>query len=299
MALNALLFRDIVNLSARGHTTRQTLHAALLEVRDRLCCPVCNDRDTVTGGDECALSVDHVAVTITVTRRAELDILLLDTLNEIVCVCKVRVWVSSAEIGERNGVLDGGVRKSEGLNEDGTSVGTRHTMHTIEEHTELVRVGKQERLDKGEVEDRLEQLNIVLHGVDNVHLGGTVREGSNLGEVKRGEGDGLVASDRLRLFKNLVGHALWCRTTVRDIVFDTEIIVGTSRIVTSSEEDTTVSLILADDVRGRRGGKDGILADDELGDTIGRTDLQDSLHGFGSEEPTITTDDKGSTLGLD
>ena len=223
-ALQALLLSDIVDLRTSGHAARKTLHAALLEVGDRLCRPVGDDRDTVAGRDERALAVDHVAVTITVTRRAELDILLLDTLNEIVCVCKVRVWVSSTEIGERNGVLDGGIRKSEGLNEDGTSVGTRHTVHAIEEHTELVRVGKQERLDKGEVEDRLEELDVVLDRVDNLDLAGAVLEGADLGEVDRGQVNDLVRGDGLGLLEDLVRDAFWRRGTVGEVVLDTKIL---------------------------------------------------------------------------
>ena len=66
-----------------------------------------------------------------------------------------------------------------------------------------------------------------------------------------------------------------------------------------SEEDTAVRLVLADDVRGGGRGEDGILADDELGNAVGRANLQDSLDSFGGEVATVATDDNGLSLGLD
>ena len=66
-----------------------------------------------------------------------------------------------------------------------------------------------------------------------------------------------------------------------------------------SEEDAAIGLVLADDVRGGGRGEDGILANDELGNAVGRADLENGLDGFGGEVATVATDDNGLALGLD
>ena len=146
---------------ASGHRSSDTLDTAL-EIRNRLLCPVGNDRDTIRGSDERALAVDHVPVTITIRRGTKLDILAFHVLHELVRVRKVRVGVASTKVGEWDGVLDGGRRQAELVDENSTAVWAGDTVHTIEEDLELVRVGEEEGLDEVKVKDRLEELDVVL-----------------------------------------------------------------------------------------------------------------------------------------
>lgn len=99
MALETLLLGDVVDLRTGRHATRKTLHATLLEVWDRLPCPVCDDRDAVTWRHECALAVDHVPVAVSVARRAERDVVALHVLDQFVRIRQVRVGVSATEVG--------------------------------------------------------------------------------------------------------------------------------------------------------------------------------------------------------
>ena len=75
-----LLLGNKINGRAGWHTPSQALNTALLEVRNRLG-PVCNDGNGVTGGDERALSVDHVAITITIGGSTKGNVVLLDSLD--------------------------------------------------------------------------------------------------------------------------------------------------------------------------------------------------------------------------
>lgn len=59
-----------------------------------------------------------------------------------------------------------------------------------------------------------------------------------------------------------------------------------------SQQDASGSLADANDVAGRGSGKNSILADDELLDTVGGTDLGNQLDDLGVPEPAITTNDK-------
>lgn len=63
----------------------------------------------------------------------------------------------------------------------------------------------------------------------------------------------------------------------------------------SSEQDASCSLADADDMASRRSGKNSILADDELLDAIGSTDLSNQLNDLGVPVPAIATNDKGGT----
>jgi hypothetical protein len=92
--------------------------------------------------------------------------------------------------------------------------------------------------------------------------------------------DDLVRRDGFRLFVNFVGDTLWCRSSIRHIVFDAKIGIRASRVMASSQENSAVRLVLPDDVRrsGRR--QDGILPDNELLHTIRGSDFEDCLDCF-------------------
>jgi hypothetical protein len=62
----------------------------------------------------------------------------------------------------------------------------------------------------------------------------------------------LIFFNSLCLLIDLVGYTLWCGSTIRDIVFDPKIVVGPSRIVAGSQQNTTISFVLADDIGCRR-----------------------------------------------
>ncbi len=59
-----------------------------------------------------------------------------------------------------------------------------------------------------------------------------------------------------------------------------EVLVRSSGVMASSEEDASVRLVLANNVRRGRCGENSILADYELGNTIRGADLEDGVDGF-------------------
>lgn len=68
--------------------------------------------------------------------------------------------------------------------------------------------------------------------------------------------------------------------------------VLTTRIVTGSQENTTSSLSLADDMASSWCGQNTVLADEELLDAVSGTNLGDQLNDFGVPETTVTTNDE-------
>ena len=111
--------------------------------------------------------------------------------------------------------------------------------------------------------------------------------------------DDLVPLDGLCDLVNLVRYTFRRGTTVRYVVLDSKVIIGSSGIVAGSEQDAAVRLVFANDIGCRRRRKNRILSNDELLHTVCRPDLQDSLNGLRGEITTITSDDERRTLGLD
>lgn len=60
-----------------------------------------------------------------------------------------------------------------------------------------------------------------------------------------------------------------------------------------SEQDASSGLADANDMAGCRSGKNSILADHELLDTIGSTNLGNQLNNLGVPVSAIATNDKG------
>jgi hypothetical protein len=63
------------------------------------------------------------------------------------------------------------------------------------------------------------------------------------------------------------------------------------------QENATSSLPQTDDVAGSRSGKNAVLADQELPDTVGSSNLGDQLNDLRVVEAAITANDEESTLG--
>jgi hypothetical protein len=118
------------------------------------------------------------------------DLALLNSVNESVCVDEVRVGVESTEIGLRNAVL-GATLDSKLLLEHLDTIVASDTVEAVEEDLEVLVLSK-ELLDEVKVEDVLEHLDVVLGAVDDFDLERAVGLGANGGEVDIGDVGDLV-----------------------------------------------------------------------------------------------------------
>jgi hypothetical protein len=116
IALNTLLLGNQVDRTGGRHASCKTVDALLLEVGNELRV-VGNDSQAVTRRDERVCAVDHVAVTVTVTGSAEVNTVLIDRIDQGLCVHEVGIWVVAAEVGLGHAVL-GAVGDAELLLED-------------------------------------------------------------------------------------------------------------------------------------------------------------------------------------
>lgn len=69
--------------------------------------------------------------------------------------------------------------------------------------------------------------------------------------------------------------------------------------MTGGQEDSTISFVLANDIGGRRCGKNGVFSNNKLGDAVCRTDLENSLDCLWRKVSAIATNDKSRVFGLD
>ena len=179
--LEALLLGNEINCCAGWHTPGQSLDTTLFEVRDRIG-PVRNYGNGVAGGDKCALSVDHVTVTIAIGGSTKGNAVLLNGVNQAFSISQVGVGVATAEVGGRNTVLGGRIRETEFGDEDGAGVWAGNTVETVEEDAKALGMGE-EFLDQGEVKDRFEELDVISNGVNDLNLQRAISGFSNLREV--------------------------------------------------------------------------------------------------------------------
>ena len=179
--LETLLLGNKVDSGTSWHAPSQTLDTTLLEIRNRIG-PVGNDSDGITGGDERALSVDHIAITVAIGGCTERDIVPLDNLDQTVSIGQVGVGVSSTEVGGRDTILGGRFGETELFDEDSVRVGTGNTVQTVEKDPETLGV-EEEVFDQVEVEDRFEELDVIGDGINDLNLQRTVSGFSNHREV--------------------------------------------------------------------------------------------------------------------
>lgn len=78
-----------------------------------------------------------------------------------------------------------------------------------------------------------------------------------------------------------IGHILGGRSTIGSVEFDTKVIIRTTGVVRSSEEDTAIGLEGSNKGRTSGGGEDGVLAENDVLDAVGRTDTEDNLGSLG------------------
>ena len=108
-----------------------------------------------------------------------------------------------------------------------------------------------------------------------------------------------VACDRLSLLVHLESEIVLGRSSIGNIIFDSKVSVGTTRSVTGRQQNSTSGLIFTDHVRCSRSGKNGILSDDELFNTICRANFENRLYSFWRIITTISANYEGGAFGCD
>lgn len=90
----------------------------------------------------------------------------------------------------------------------------------------------------------------------------------------------LVAVNCLCDLVDPVGDLFRSGSTVVAVELDTKVVVWTSRVVGSGEEDTTIRLLGTDQGRGRRGGQNSVDTDEQVLDAVTSCETENDLNGF-------------------
>mmetsp|Transcript_68025 Transcript_68025/g.188232 ORF Transcript_68025/g.188232 Transcript_68025/m.188232 type:complete len:324 (-) Transcript_68025:720-1691(-) len=180
-------------------------------------------------------------------------------------------------------------------------------MHRVVHHREVRAV--EETLDSVEVEDSLKEVDVVLDAVyhfnhhhlraaGRLNLRGAGQAEVDVREIRADE----VFLDGLGVLEDSVGHLLRRRTAVLDVVLDTEVLVGSARVVRGGEDEGTERrhvrrTALADDGGHGRSRQDTVLANPDAVDTVGNRHLDDDLDSLRVEVASVAAHHK--RLGLD
>ena len=101
-----------------------------------------------------------------------------------------------------------------------------------------------------------------------------------------------IALDLLTLCVNGFGNLFRCRPTVGNVVLDTEVAIGSGRVVTGRQNDTAKGFELADETGYCRRGKQAAPPDDHTSEAIGNRHAQDNLYRMTVVVTTIAAHDK-------
>jgi hypothetical protein len=113
---------------------------------------------------------------------------------------------------------------------------------------------------------------------------------ADLVQVHRVGVDDPVAVDGLGAREHGVGDRLRRRAAGVDVELDAEVLVRPAGVVAGGQDDAALGLVLADDAGGRRRRQDAALADQRLGDTVGRGHAQDDLDRLAVVEAPVAAD---------
>ena len=111
--------------------------------------------------------------------------------------------------------------------------------------------------------------------------------------------DDFILGDGLGVLVNFVRDVLRSGATVRHVVFDTKVVVWSTGVMRGGQEDTTIGLVLPDDVRRGGGRENPVGADDKLGHIVRGGDPDDDLNGLRGEITTIATNHQCESFWLD
>ena len=310
VVLQTLGLGDKVHSPGSGHRSCKTIDTLLLEPRNELGV-VGNNGQAVTGRNEGVGTVDHVAVAITVTSSAEVNPVLIHGLHELMSINQIRIRVATCKVRLRRAVHGAAGGQTEFLDEDVDTVRARHAMHAVKQDLEVF-VAAQELLDQIKVEDLLHHGHIVCGGMYDLDLQWAVGLGTNRSGVDIGDISDVVGGQRLGHVEDLVGDGLGSGSAIGQVVLDSKVGVGscitsdhtvhsssdklTTRIMARRQQNTTSSLPHADQVTRRRSTQDTILANEDLLDPIGSSNLGDLLNDLGVVVAAIARDDQESAL---
>lgn len=166
------------------HGTGKTINTILLEVGNQVSM-VGDDGQRIAGRDEGVGAVNHVTVTIAVRGCAKGNALLVNNLDKRVRVGEIGIGMAAVEVWAGNAVL-GSSSKAKFLFENGSSVGTCHSVKGVEQDLE-VGMRREELLDSVKVKDILEHGNVVGRAVNDLNLEATVCLSTNGLDVDIGD----------------------------------------------------------------------------------------------------------------
>ena len=220
-------------------------------------------------------SEDHVPVPVTITGGAQIgSIGRFHAPHQIRGMHQVRIRVVAAEILQRRAAQHRAFWRPQTLLEDVTRVGARHPVHAVEQHAKSA--GKQGP-QSVEIEQFLHDSSVIGKRIHHCHPGVAHDRSPLVIEIHAGMVASQVMSDRQGVLVDLFRDSLGSGTSVADVVFDAEVRLQSSRVVTGCQQQPAQSVLSTDHRRHRRSGQDPPAPHQNAAETVRRGHAKNSL----------------------
>ncbi len=240
------------------------------------------------------MAQNHVAVAIAIAGGTEaMGITVEQQIGQLVGIGEVRVGMTTAEVLEGDAVAHAAGRSTQQTLEHAAGVGTGDGVHGVEGQREIAadQIG-----DAIEIEQLLHQRHEVIDAVDHLHLHRTDAEAAGSIDGDRRRFEDRVLLKGLGALEHRVGEAGRRRPAVGTVHLHAEVPIRAAGVVACREDDAADGLALADQVRGRWGGKDAAGGDDHLAEAVGRAHAQDHVDGATVAVTAVTSQHQRAAL---
>ena len=237
----------------------------------------CDHGQAVAGRHNKLATHNHIAVSVTIARSTHVRRIGGEQMgDQVFGIHRIRVRVQTTEIFEWCAIDHGSCGCTQLALQQGFGIRAAHRAHGVIAQGEAAR---KQLADGVKVKQAAHHFGIVGYGVNHQHLGAADVLAAQSVQADVGRIHGAYLTNDLGAFENRLGDLLRCGAAVGHVVFDAEVTLRTTGVVTGGQHDTATGAMAADHSTDCRGRQNAALPDEYPGIALGCGHTQDGLNG--------------------